>query len=177
MYWFRRLDPKRGEPTTGAICELKAWPSNWSAGRIPICSDRLVTAEDPSMGLLIARTQPWLPALLELLVYFPVLLLEHKVILRGFYNQPHPQKTLHLAAWKVSGDSMLQSEAAGLLVAGYKHCLPVTTGTLPFEGNWSHSLWGQTLSRFPHWLVLGRTSVPFYQTGSLNNSCTSRGIP
>ena len=63
--------------------------------------------------LLIApywKTQPWFPALLELLVDFPILLPEHKNLLRDPNNQPHPQKTLRLAAWKVSRNNTLQLE-------------------------------------------------------------------
>ena len=61
--------------------------------------------------LLIApcwRSQPWFPALLELLVDFPILLLQHEDLQRDPYNQPHPQRSLQLASWKVSGDNMLQ---------------------------------------------------------------------
>lgn len=52
--------------------------------------------------------QPLFPALLDLLVEFSILLLQQENLLRDPYNQPHPQKSLQLAAWKVSGDIMLQ---------------------------------------------------------------------
>ena len=38
---------------------------------------------------------------------FPILLPKHRNLLR---DQPHPQKSLHLATWKVSGNNMLQLE-------------------------------------------------------------------
>ena len=51
--------------------------------------------------------QPLFPALLDLLVEFSILLLQQENLLRDPYNQPHPQKSLQLATWKVSGDIML----------------------------------------------------------------------
>jgi len=56
------------------------------------------------------ETQPWYPTLLELLLDLPILQAKHKNLLRSPKNQPHPQKALHLATWKVSGDSTLQAE-------------------------------------------------------------------
>jgi len=38
----------------------------------------------------------------------PILLPEHRNLLGDPNNQPHPQKTLRLAAWKVSRDNTLQ---------------------------------------------------------------------
>ena len=52
--------------------------------------------------------QPLFPALLDMLVKFSILLLQQENLLRNPYNQPHPQKSLQRATWKVSGDIMLQ---------------------------------------------------------------------
>jgi len=51
------------------------------------------------------KTQPWYSALL---VDLTILLPEYKNLLRNPNNQLHPQKTLRLATWKVSGDNTLQ---------------------------------------------------------------------
>ena len=72
--------------------------------------------EDKASLVLIApvwRSQPWYPALLELLVDFPLLLPVDQVLLTDPFGKPHPLMTagqLHLAAWKLSGVDSLQEE-------------------------------------------------------------------
>ena len=59
---------------------------------------------------------------------------QHKSLLRDPYNRPHPQKSLRLVAWKVSGNIMLQSVFQSKLQncwpQEYQHCLSVRLGTL-----------------------------------------------
>ena len=46
----------------------------------------------------------------ELLLDLLILQTKHKNLIKDPNNQPHPQKTLRLAIWKVSGGYTLQSE-------------------------------------------------------------------
>ena len=55
--------------------------------------------------------QPWYPALLELLVDYPILLPSSPSLLRDPFEQSHPllgSRSLQLAAWRVSGKVSLQ---------------------------------------------------------------------
>jgi len=118
----------------------------------PICFNKSVPVEDQNRELHsvddnpCCRTQPWSPTLLELLVDFPILLPEHKNLLRDPYNQLYSQNTLWHAALKYS-ETLCFSRSfwASCRIVGhrleqrYKHCLPVRIGTLvqlvAFKGN------------------------------------------
>jgi len=65
--------------------------------------------EDKASLILVApvwRSQPWYPALLELLMDFPLILPQIPMLLSDPFGKPHPLMTtgqLQLAAWKLSG--------------------------------------------------------------------------
>jgi len=70
--------------------------------------------EEGSMILLITlvwESQPWYPALLSMLVDYPVLLPTHNNLLTDPFSQHHPlvlAGQLQLAAWTLSGESTQQ---------------------------------------------------------------------
>lgn len=71
--------------------------------------------EEVSLVLVtpIWRSQPWYPALLELLINFPMILPEDPKLLMDPSSNPHPLVVagqLQLAAWKLSGLGSLQQE-------------------------------------------------------------------
>lgn len=72
--------------------------------------------EEKASLLLIApvwRSQPWYPALLELLIDFPLVLPASPTLLTDPFRDPHPLMVtgqLQLAAWKLSGVDSLQRE-------------------------------------------------------------------
>ena len=72
--------------------------------------------EERTSLILIASiwwSQPWYPALLELLIDYPQILPEDPELLMDPTNNPHPLVTtgqLHLAAWKLSGEESKQQE-------------------------------------------------------------------
>ena len=72
--------------------------------------------EDETSLILIApvwRSQPWYPALLELLIDFPLALPTDPALLMDPFGKPHPLMIagqLQLAAWKLSGVDSLQKE-------------------------------------------------------------------
>ena len=80
-------------------------------------------------------TQPWYPALLELLVNLPVLLPGHEGLLRDPFNRIHPllaRKQLQLAVWRISGDSIAQKAFQRVFPNSYwrggarEHVLPTS---------------------------------------------------
>ena len=72
--------------------------------------------EDKALLVLVApvwRSQPWYPALLELLIDFPLILPADPVLLTDHSGKPHPlivTGQLQLAAWKLSGVDRRQKE-------------------------------------------------------------------
>ena len=72
--------------------------------------------EDKASLVLVApvwRSQPWYPALLELLVDFPLILPGNPMLLTDPFNNPHPlivAGQLQLAAWKLSSVDSKQKE-------------------------------------------------------------------
>ena len=72
--------------------------------------------EDKALLVLVApvwRSQPWYPALLELLIDFPLILPADPALLTDHSGKPHPliaTGQLQLAAWKLSGVDRLQRE-------------------------------------------------------------------
>jgi len=76
---------------------------------------RKVREERASLVLVapVWKSQPWYPALLELLVDFPLMLPSDPLLLTDPFGQPHPLMTagqLQLAAWKLSGSDNKQLE-------------------------------------------------------------------
>ena len=74
-----------------------------------------VREEEASLLLVtpIWKSQPWYPALLELLVDLPRILPQDPELLLGPTNNPHPLITagkLRLAAWRLSGIESRQQE-------------------------------------------------------------------
>ena len=74
-----------------------------------------VREEKASLVLVVPiwRSQPWYPALLELLVDNPQILLEDPELLMDPTNNPHPLVVagqLHLATWRLSGVENKQQE-------------------------------------------------------------------
>ena len=76
---------------------------------------RKVREEKASLVLVapIWRSQPWYPALLELLIDLPLTLPDNPELLMDPFGVPHPlvvSGQLQLAAWKLSGVDSLQQE-------------------------------------------------------------------
>ena len=115
------------EQPTGSVCELEArtichrdrctsdqLDSSGGICLSPFRLNRLVPSEDQDREMYGTANCPMLedstlvssPA--GTVGGFPNLLPQHKNLLRDPSNQPQPQKSLSLAAWKVSGDIRLQ---------------------------------------------------------------------
>ena len=122
---LRQFVSWRPDPDAVGTDALQFLWSNWEGYAFPPfcligrCIKKI--REDGATLIMVApvwRSQPWYPALLELLVDFPLILPGIQMLLTDPFNNPHPLITtgqLQLAAWKLSGINSKQREfQAGL---------------------------------------------------------------
>ncbi len=110
----------KAKQSTHKICQLAPRPLRnrilvlmAGGNRVCLCTSGQVHQEACKIVLIAPTwdTQPWYPTLLDLLVYFPILLPGHSHLLTDLFGRVHPlviNKRLQLAAWRVSGSRTLQ---------------------------------------------------------------------
>lgn len=122
------------EHPVGAVSELDAWPQCSGNGCtvvtlgqvrrlciFTILPNQQMSQEDQkdrASLILIAPVQPWYPAMLELLIEYPLILPDKPMLLIDQFDKPHPLVAvgqLQLAAWKLSGIGSKQREFQGKL--------------------------------------------------------------